>query len=410
MARTAPAPTAAKPIRLATAAGRWTLAAAVLSSGAVFVESTVVTVALPAIGRDLHVGLDGLQWVIDSYLLTLSALMLIGGSLGDLYGHRRVLVVGLAGFTLMSGLAAIAPSAAVLLGLRLVQGAAGAVLVPNTLALLNATIDAADRDVAIGRWSAWSAVSTALGPLVGGWMVDALSWRWVFAVPLPFGLLALWIAMAKVPPEPVPPSRARHPDVLGAFLVTLGLGAAIWALIAVPKRHGKGALVAAAAIAGAALIGVFLAHERRAREPMLPLSMFRSRQFSGANGVTLLVYAALGGLFFLLTLELQDGLGYRAVVAGAALLPVNVLMLALSPTGWPGGPALRASLADRARVAGCGNRDAPAHACASRRELCRWGASGSDRVRLGAGDAGGTAHGRRARARWTKDRVESPRR
>jgi EmrB/QacA subfamily drug resistance transporter len=316
-------------VRLASPAGRWTVAAAVLSSGAVFVESTVVTVALPVLGRDLRMGLDGLQWVVNSYLLTLSALMLIGGSLGDLYGHRRVLLAGLAGFTLASALAALAPSAPVLLGVRLAQGAAGAILVPNTLALLNATIDPADRGAAIGRWSAWSAVSTALGPLVGGWTVDALSWRWVFAVPVPFGLLALWITATKVPAAPVPPARSRHLDLRGAALVTLGLGALTWALIAAPHRPGP--LVPVAALAGALLLVAFLVHERRAREPMLPLAMFRSSQFSGANAVTLLDYAALGGLFFLLTLELQDGLGYPALAAGAALLPINVLMLALSP-------------------------------------------------------------------------------
>jgi len=322
----------ARSVRLASAAGRWAVAAAVLSSGAVFVESTVVTVALPALGRDLHLGLDGLQWVVNSYLLTLSALMLIGGSLGDLYGHRRVLMAGLAAFTAASALAALAPSAAVLLGVRLVQGAAGAILVPNTLALLNGMIDPADRGAAIGRWSAWSSVSTALGPLVGGWMVDTLSWRWVFAVPVPFGLLALWIVTAKVPAEPLPPNRARHLDLSGTVLVTLGLGAVTWALIAAPHRDHAGALVPAAVAAGLGLLAAFLAHEWRAREPMLPLGMFRSAQFSGTNAVTLLVYAALGGLFFLLTLQLQDGLGYRAVAAGAALLPINVLMLALSPT------------------------------------------------------------------------------
>jgi EmrB/QacA subfamily drug resistance transporter len=319
------------PIQLASPAGRWTVAAAVLSSGAVFAESTVVTVALPALDRDLRLGLDGLQWVMNSYLLTLGALMLIGGSLGDLYGHRRVLSAGLVGFTLASGLAALAPSGTVLLAVRLLQGAAGAILVPNTLALLNATIHPDDRGAAIGRWSAWSAISAALGPLVGGWMVDAFSWRGVFAVPVPFGLLALWITATKVPPEPVAPRRGRHLDLLGAALVTLGLGAATWSLIEAPRRPGD-PLIPVAGLAGLLLLVVFLLHERRARDPMLPLAMFRSRQFSGANAVTLLVYAALGGLFFLLTLELQNVLGYRALAAGASLLPINVLMLALSPT------------------------------------------------------------------------------
>ena len=320
-------------MRLASPGGRWTVAAAILSSGTVFVESTVVTVALPSVGRDLGLGLEGLQWVMNSYLLTLSALMLLGGSLGDLFGHRRVLMVGLIGFTAASAGAALAPSAAVLLIVRLLQGAAGAVLVPNTLALINATIDESDRAPAIGRWSAWSAVSTALGPLVGGWLVDALSWRWVFAVPVPFGLLALWIAARRVP---APPARAqrgapRHVDLGGATLATLGLAALTWALITEPRRGWGDSLILAASLGGLALLGGFVLQEWRSPDPMLPLALFRSRQFTGANLVTLLVYAALGGLFFLLMLQLQNVLGYRALRSGASLLPVSALMLAISP-------------------------------------------------------------------------------
>ena len=320
-------------MRLASPGGRWTVAAAVLSSGTVFIESTVVTVALPSVGRDLGLGLEGLQWVMNSYLLTLSALLLLGGSLGDLFGHRRVLMVGLIGFTGASAGAALAPSAAVLLIVRLLQGAAGAVLVPNTLALINATIDESDRAPAIGRWSAWSAVSTALGPLVGGWLVDALSWRWVFAVPVPFGLLALWIAARRVP---APPARAqrgapRHVDLGGATLATLGLAALTWALITEPRRGWGDSLILAASLGGLALLGGFVLQEWRSPDPMLPLALFRSRQFTGANLVTLLVYAALGGLFFLLMLQLQNVLGYRALRAGASLLPVSALMLAISP-------------------------------------------------------------------------------
>src|SRR5712691_10694983 len=321
-------------MRLASPVGRWTVAAAILSSGTVFVESTVVTVALPSVGRDLGLGLEGLQWVMNSYLLTLSALMLLGGSLGDLFGHRRVLMAGLTGFTAASIGAALAPSAAVLLTVRLLQGAAGAVLVPNTLALINATIDESDRAPAIGRWSAWSAVSTALGPLVGGWLVDAFSWRWVFAVPVPFGLLALWIAARRVPSAPAgaPRGAPRHVDLAGATLVTLGLAALTWALITEPQRGWADALILTASVGGLALLGGFLLQERRSPDPMLPLALFRSRQFTGANVVTLLVYAALGGLFFLLMLQLQNVLGYHALRAGASVLPVNALMLAISPT------------------------------------------------------------------------------
>jgi EmrB/QacA subfamily drug resistance transporter len=321
-------------MRLASPTGRWTVAAAILSSGTVFIESTVVTVALPSVGRDLGLGLEGLQWVMNSYLLTLSALLLLGGSLGDLFGHRRVLMVGLIGFTAASAGAALAPSAAVLLIVRLLQGAAGAVLVPNTLALINATIDESDVAPAIGRWSAGSAVSTALGPLVGGWLVDALSWRWVFAVPVPFGLLALWIAARRVPAAPARAQRGapRHVDLGGATLVTLGLAALTWALITEPRRGWGDSLILAASLGGLALLGGFVLQEWRSPDPMLPLALFRSRQFTGANLVTLLVYAALGGLFFLLMLQLQNVLGYRALRAGASLLPVSALMLAISPT------------------------------------------------------------------------------
>jgi MFS family permease len=252
--------------------------------------------------------------------------MLIGGSLGDLHGYRRVLMAGLGGFTLTSGAAALAPSGGFLILIRLLQGVAGAILVPNTLALLNSTIHPDDRGTAIGRWSAWSAVSAAIGPLVGGGLVDALSWRWVFALPLPFALIALWITGARLSAEPLPAARrsGRQVDLLGAALVTLGLAGVTAGLIERP-------LMASAGLSGLALLGVFLFHERRARDPMLPLSLFRSRQFSGANAVTLLIYAALAGLFFLLQLELQDVLGYRALAAGAALLPVNLLMLLVSP-------------------------------------------------------------------------------
>jgi EmrB/QacA subfamily drug resistance transporter len=349
-------------MRLASAPGRWTVTAAILSSGTVFVESTVVTVALPSVGRDLGLGLEGLQWVMNSYLLTLSALMLLGGSLGDLFGHRRVLMAGLTGFTAASIGAALAPSAAILLVVRLLQGAAGAVLVPNTLALINATIDENDRGPAIGRWSAWSAVSTALGPLVGGWLVDAFSWRWVFAVPVPFGLLALWIAARRVPTAPASAQAAavrgapRHVDLAGATLVTLGLAALTWALITEPQRGWGDSLILAASLGGLALLGGFVLQERRSPDPMLPLALFRSRQFTGANLVTLLVYAALGGLFFLLMLQLQNVLGYRALRAGASLLPVNALMLAISPTAGRLGQRLgpRGPIGVGALVAGLG--------------------------------------------------------
>lgn len=326
-------------LRLSSPAGRWTVAAAVLASGTVFLESTVVSVALPAMATDLHFGLAGMQWVMNGYLLTLGALMLTGGALGDVAGYRRVLIAGLAIFSLGCAAAAMAPNAAILLGVRVFQGAAGALLVPSTLAMLNDAFDAADRGAAIGHWAAWSGISTAIGPLAGGWIVQTLSWRWVFGVPVPLALAALWIAARHAPPDRVrggsEPAARRHwaarVDLAGACLVTGGLAALTWALVGTPDRGAASRLMIAAWVAGAVLLAAFVLHEARAPHPMLPLRMFRSWQFTGANLVTLIVYTALGALFFLLMIELQRVLHYGPLAAGASLLPINVAMLALSP-------------------------------------------------------------------------------
>jgi EmrB/QacA subfamily drug resistance transporter len=326
-----PDPGAGPPLRLASAPGRWILAASILGSGAAFLETTVVNVALPAIGRDLDLGIAGLQWVLDGYLLTLSALMLLGGSLGDVYRRRRIFAAGLLGFALASALVAIAPGAGWLVAFRLLQGAAGALLVPNSLALVDAAFAAEERGAAIGRWAGWSGVSTALGPLAGGWLVLAFGWRWVFAVVIPFALAAAWIVWRKVPESPTPPERPRSVDYPGAVLVTLGLAGVVAALVSGPSVGFAHPAIVAAGLGGLILLAAFLLYERRARDPLLPLSIFRSRQFTGANLTTLFVYAALSTLFFLLMLVLQDALGYSALLAGASLLPVNLLLLLLSP-------------------------------------------------------------------------------
>lgn len=319
-------------LRLASAPGRWTLVATVLGSGAVFLESTVVHVALPAIGRDLDLGIAGLQWVLDGYLLTLSALMLLGGSLGDVFSRRRVFAIGLVAFAATSAVAAIAPGIRSLVAFRLLQGAAGALLVPNSLAILDAAFAGAERGTAIGRWAGWSAISTALGPLVGGWLVDELSWRWVFGAIAPFPLAAAWIATRHIPePREAGEGARRSVDYPGAALVTLGLAGAVSALVFGPRAGFDDPWILTAGIGGAIALAAFIAVERRARDPLLPLRLFRSRPFSGANAMTLLVYGALGALFFLLMLQLQNAMGYSALAAGAALLPFNVLMLALSP-------------------------------------------------------------------------------
>ena len=327
-------------LHLSSARGRWVVAASVLGSGAVFLESSVVNVALPAIARDFALDVEGLQWVLNAYLLTLSSLMLLGGALGDRFPRQTVFTIGCVSFAVASIGCALAPSLAALVALRLLQGAAGALLVPNSLAMLETAFKGDERGAAIGQWAAWSAISTATGPLLGGWLVDAASWRWVFASVVVFALASAWITMRHAVPSATPASAAGPQDggtvdYLGAVLVTLGLGGVIGALIAGPDLGFSHPAVLAAGIGGIVMLGAFVAVERRTArrraQPLLPFRVFRSRQFTGANLVTLLVYAALGGLFFLLMPQLQGNLGYSALRAGAALLPVNVLMLLLSP-------------------------------------------------------------------------------
>jgi EmrB/QacA subfamily drug resistance transporter len=312
--------------------------ASVLGSGTVFLESSVVNVALPAMGHDLGLDLAGLQWVIDGYLLTLSALILLGGSLGDVLGRRRVFTWGAAAFAVATVLCAIAPSFGALLAFRLLQGAAGALLVPNSLAMLDVAFEGAERGAAIGQWAGWSAISTAVGPLLGGWIVDAASWRWVFALIAPASLAAAWIAQRGVPDDhavidaaPGRKEAKRRIDWRGAALATAGLAGVVGALIEASRSAGHRGAIFAVGIAGVALLVIFVVVERRTPEPLLPVTMFRSRQFTGANIVTFLVYAPLSAVVFLLVLQLQNVLGYSAIEAGAALMPQSVLMLALSP-------------------------------------------------------------------------------
>jgi EmrB/QacA subfamily drug resistance transporter len=328
-----------EPLRLHSPAGRWVVAGSVLGSGAVFLESTVVNVALPAIARDFGLGIKGLQWVVNGYLLTLSALMLLGGALGDRFRRPVIFAAGCVAFAAASAGCAMAPGLGVLVALRLVQGAAGALLVPNSLAMLETAFSGDDRGKAIGQWTAWSAVSTAAGPLLGGWLIDVASWRWVFAVVVAAAIPAAWIAWRHPAAGEMELAAGRgrdaHVDYPGAALVTLGLAGVVGALIAGPEAGFTDTVVLGAGLGGLVLLGAFVAAERRVARrgghPLLPFAVFRSRQFTGANLTTLLVYAALGSLFFLLMPQLQAHLGYSALRAGAALLPVNVLMLAVSP-------------------------------------------------------------------------------
>jgi EmrB/QacA subfamily drug resistance transporter len=313
-------------LRFGTPSARWVIAATVLGSGVAFLDGTVVNVALPSIGRDLHTDVAGLQWTLDAYLVTLTALLLFGGGLGDRIGRKRVFIMGLVAFTVASVGCAAAPNATVLALARALQGAGGAFLVPGSLSILAAGFAEEDRARAIGVWSGLAAISGAVGPFLGGWLVDAASWRFVFLVNVPVTAVTIAITVRHVPE-----SRAEgHAplDLAGALLASIGLGGACWALIQGPQSMDAGVVVAA--LVGVGALVAFLVREARHPNPMLPLGLFRSAQFSGANGTTLAVYAALGAAFFMIVLELQLALHYSALESGAALLPVTALMLLLS--------------------------------------------------------------------------------
>jgi EmrB/QacA subfamily drug resistance transporter len=326
------APATDSRVRFATPAGRWVLAATVLGSGMAFLDSTVVNVALPTIGHGLHAHVASLQLVVTAYSVTLAALILLAGSLGDRLGRVRVFVVGVVWFGLASALCAVAPSVGVLIAARALQGIGGALLTPGSLAIIEASFVRSDRARAIGAWSALTGISTAIGPLVGGYLVQAVSWRAIFVLNLPLGALVVWLALRHVP-ETRDDSARGHLDYAGGTLATVGLAGATYAMVEGPSRGLGSPVVIVAAIAGAlGLVGFVLA-ERGERNPMLPLEIFSSRQFTAANLVTFVVYGALGGVFFLLVVTLQVSLGYSPVGAGAASLPVTAIMLALSSRG-----------------------------------------------------------------------------
>lgn len=317
-----------EPLALKSPAGRWVVAVAVLGSGLAFLDSTVVNVALPAIGRDFGASTGALQWMLNGYLLTLASLILLGGSLGDRYGRRRIFVLGAGLFTAASLLCAAAPTVELLVAARFVQGVAGALLTPGSLAMIEASFRSEDRSAAIGAWSGLAGVATAVGPLLGGYLVDAVSWRAIFLINLPIGAFVVAMAGRHVP-ETRDPAAAGHLDVRGAALAALGLAGTTYALIEGPGDATSPVVLVAAVGGVAALVAFFLA-ERRSPDPMLPLGIFSSRQFDAANLVTFVVYGALGGVFFLLVAFLQIAMGYSPIEAGASSLPVTALMLVLS--------------------------------------------------------------------------------
>jgi EmrB/QacA subfamily drug resistance transporter len=293
------------------------------------IDATVVGIALPTIGRDFHASLGALQWVVTGYTLTLASLLLLGGSLGDHYGRRRIFSVGVVWFVVSSAACALAPGTTVLIGTRVLQGVGAALLTPGSLAILQASFDPDDRGRAIGSWSGLGGVATAAGPLLGGYLIAAASWRLIFLVNVPVGAVVLLLSVRHVP-ESHDPNASGHIDLPGAALATLALAGVTFALIEGPSL-GWSAPAVIAMLAGGIVSGfAFVLVERSSPAPMLPFSVFRVRQFTITNAVTFIVYAALGGVLFLLPVQLQVADGYSPLESGVALLPLTIVMLLLS--------------------------------------------------------------------------------
>jgi EmrB/QacA subfamily drug resistance transporter len=317
-------------IRWGTPQAWWVLGATVGASGLAMLDATTVNVALPAIGTDLAATVAGLQWTVNAYTLSEASLILLAGSLADRYGRRRMFQVGIVWFALASLLCAAAPTVAVLAVARAFQGIGGALLTPGSLAILQSSFAPGERARAVGAWSGFGGIAAAIGPLLGGWLVGAGSWRTIFWINLPVAVAVLWISARHVPESRADPRDAGAGfDLLGAVLGAVGLGALTWSLIAAGDRGASPVVLAAGATGTLSLIAFLLA-ERRARAPLVPLRLFASRQFSGVNLVTFVVYGGMAGLFFLLLVHLQQVAGYSPLEAGTALMPVTLLMLLLS--------------------------------------------------------------------------------
>jgi EmrB/QacA subfamily drug resistance transporter len=309
---------------------RFTVIATILGSVVVFLDATVVNVALPAISDDLNTGLADQQWVVEAYLLAMVSLLLVGGSLGDQFGRRRIFILGLALFGITSVLCGIAPSSGVLIAARALQGLAGALLVPGSLAIIAAAFEGAERGRAVGTWTAWTGIATVIGPAGGGVLIEVFSWRAIFLVNVPLILLTMWIAHRCIR-ETVDLQADRRIDWLGIGLSAVGLGLPVYALIQEPDHGWGDPVVFGPLIAGVAIFALFLVWESRYRHAMLDLSLFKVRNFSITNVETVAVYAGLYGAFFFITLFLQQTAGYSPIGAGLATTPVSLILFALSP-------------------------------------------------------------------------------
>ncbi|WP_034485033.1 MFS transporter [Actinomadura oligospora] len=325
-------------IRLSQARGRWILLATVLGSGVASLDATVVNVALPKLADDLSASMADLQWTVNAYTLTLAGLILLGGSLGDRFGRRRVFVIGVVWFATASVLCGAAPDVGTLIAARALQGVGGALLTPGSLAIIQASFDKDDRPRAVGAWSGLSGVAGAVGPFAGGWLVEAAGWRWVFLLNAPLAVIVVLVALRHVPETRDPDATGRF-DIAGAVLAALTLAGTTYALTEAPsKGAGSGVMVAAVVGIGSA-VGFVLVERWLGRgngngkrpQPMLPLTMFANREFSAVNAVTFVVYGGMGVMFFLFVLNLQVVSGFSPIAAGTALLPVTALMLLLSP-------------------------------------------------------------------------------
>ncbi|MEP6718999.1 MAG: MFS transporter [bacterium] len=313
---------------------RWILAATILASSMAFIDGTVVNVAIPSLQQSLQATAIGVQWVVEAYSLFLSALLLVGGSLGDHYGRKRIFLIGVSIFALASAWCGIAPDINQLIIARAVQGVGGALLVPGSLAIISASFSEENRGKAIGTWSGFSAITTAIGPVLGGWLVEHVSWRAVFYLNLPIAAAVVLISLWHVPESRDAETTGRI-DIKGALLATIGLGGVVYGLIESSRAGFLEWRVIAAVATGALSLAAFVFVETRVKSPMLPLKLFRSRNFAGTNILTLLLYFALGGALFFFTLNLIQVQGFSPTAAGAALLPFVLIMFALSR--WSGG-------------------------------------------------------------------------